>query len=63
MNERFQAREGLPANTFPPSVPVFTGHYHKPHTVSGSAITYIGSPYQGAEPSASFVIEDTLQEL
>ena len=25
---------------------VFTGHYHKPHTVPGTRITYGGSPYQ-----------------
>lgn len=31
---------------FPPGLPVFTGHYHRPHTVKGTAITYIGSPYQ-----------------
>jgi hypothetical protein len=24
------------------------GHYHNPHTVAGSRITYVGSPYQGA---------------
>ena len=32
---------------FPPDVPVYTGHYHLPHTVPNSHITYIGSPYQG----------------
>ena len=29
------------------------GHYHKPHTVAGSRITYIGSPYQGAAAGAA----------
>ena len=27
--------------------PFAAGHYHKPHTVAGTRITYIGSPYQG----------------
>eukprot|EP00898_Chlorokybus_atmophyticus_P004725 jgi/Chlat1/5253/Chrsp33S00387 len=46
MNEACQARSGLEASIFPVSIPVFTGHYHKPHTVSHSDITYVGSPYQ-----------------
>ena len=28
------------------SIPTYTGHYHKPHTVPGTRITYVGSPYQ-----------------
>ena len=46
-NYQLQAREGLPPDMFPPDVPVYTGHYHLPHTVPNSHITYIGSPYQG----------------
>ena len=47
MNEAFQAREGLSPNLFPDDIPIYTGHYHKPHTVAGTNIRYIGSPYQG----------------
>ena len=31
---------------------VFTGHYHKPHTVPGTRITYVGSPYQVSRAEA-----------
>ena len=47
MNETFQAREGFPPELFPEQVPVYMGHYHKPHRVKGTSIEYIGSPYQG----------------
>ena len=46
MNEAFQARAGLPPDLFPNTIPTFTGHYHKPHTVSNTSIRYVGSPYQ-----------------
>lgn len=46
VNNKQQAVAGLPVAAFPAGVPVFTGHYHKPHTVPKSAITYIGSPFQ-----------------
>ena len=48
MNEAYQAHDGLPPDLFPPDIPTYTGHYHKPHTVPGTRITYVGSPYQGA---------------
>lgn len=47
LNEAYQAREGLPPASFPPGIPVYTGHYHKPHTVPGTNVHYVGSPYQG----------------
>ena len=50
VNETFQAREGFAPDLFPEEVPVYMGHYHKPHTVQGTSIEYIGSPYQG-EPA------------
>ena len=46
LNEAHQARHGMPPDFFPPRTPVFTGHYHTPHTVPGTAITYVGAPYQ-----------------
>ncbi|PRW45242.1 ABC transporter (ISS) isoform C [Chlorella sorokiniana] len=46
MNEAYQAHDGLPPELFPAGIPTYTGHYHKPHTVAGTRITYIGSPYQ-----------------
>jgi hypothetical protein len=47
LNDAFQARDGLPPTLFPPGVPTYTGHYHAPHTVPGTRIRYVGSPYQG----------------
>ncbi|PSC67536.1 ABC transporter (ISS) [Micractinium conductrix] len=52
MNEAYQAHDGLPPSLFPPDIPTYTGHYHKPHTVPGSRITYIGSPYQVSRAEA-----------
>jgi DNA repair exonuclease SbcCD ATPase subunit len=46
LNAAHQARSGLPPALFPPGVPVYSGHYHTPHTVAGTRITYVGSPYQ-----------------
>jgi hypothetical protein len=45
------AMRGLTADDFPPHLPVYTGHYHKPHTVPGKIprvhpVQYVGSPYQ-----------------
>ena len=34
MNDNMQSKEGLEVSAFPPRVPVFSGHFHKPHTVS-----------------------------
>eukprot|EP00798_Chlamydomonas_sp_ICE-L_P018190 gene18190-24631_t len=45
-NYQAQSREGVPPNLFPPRMPVYTGHYHLPHTVDNTTITYVGSPYQ-----------------
>lgn len=47
MNAAYQAHNGLPPDIFPEAIPVYTGHYHLPHTVAGTSITYVGSPYQG----------------
>ena len=47
MNAAYQARDGLSPEFFPDQVPIFSGHYHIPHVVSGSNIRYVGSPYQG----------------
>ncbi len=50
MNDAYQAHDGVLPSLFPPGLPVYTGHYHKPHTVEGTSIRYLGSPYQGAPP-------------
>ena len=33
---------------FPTGVPIYSGHFHKPHTMtkSGASLRYVGSPYQ-----------------
>lgn len=47
-----QAHAGLEPTTFPPHIPVWTGHYHKPHTVPGTSICYVGTPYQVSRAEA-----------
>ena len=56
MNEAFQAKAGLEPDLFPDTIPTYTGHYHKPHTVANTNITYIGSPYQGTSQPFCIVI-------
>ena len=34
MNDGMRSQEGLEVTDFPPSIPVYSGHFHKPHTVS-----------------------------
>lgn len=33
MNDNIQSRDGLDVMMFPPSIPIYSGHFHKPHTV------------------------------
>ena len=47
LNDSCQARDGISPKIFPQGVPVYTGHYHKPHVVPNTSIRYVGSPYQG----------------
>ena len=46
MNDSMVSRHGMSPSIFPPGLPVYSGHYHKPHVVAGSSIEYIGSPMQ-----------------
>lgn len=57
MNDNIRSREGMDITAFPYNVPIYSGHFHKPHQVvhSGSTsmkskakvvLNYIGSPYQ-----------------
>jgi hypothetical protein len=48
MNDLIVSTGGIPPSSFPPHKPIYSGHFHKPHTVqSGSrTIQYLGSPYQ-----------------
>lgn len=46
MNDNTASRRGLRPSVFPPHLPTFSGHFHKPHRVPRTSITYIGSPYQ-----------------
>jgi hypothetical protein len=34
MNDGIRSREGLDVDAFPKGMPIFSGHFHKPHTVS-----------------------------
>lgn len=45
-NTRQQAHVGLGTEAFPSDIPTYSGHYHLPHTVPNTSITYVGSPFQ-----------------
>lgn len=47
-NTRQQAHVGVGKEEFPTDIPTYSGHYHLPHTVPNTNITYIGSPFQRA---------------
>jgi len=51
MNETFQARDGLDPALFG-GANTYTGHYHKPHVVPNTKITYVGSPYEVSRSEA-----------
>lgn len=43
-NDEYQSADGLDPAAFPPSVPVYSGHYHAKQSIDN--IKYIGSQYQ-----------------
>lgn len=45
MNENFISTIGIDPKILPNDIPIYTGHYHLPQTISKN-IHYIGSPYQ-----------------
>ena len=34
MNDGMRCREGLDISAFPPNLPIYSGHFHKPHTMT-----------------------------
>ena len=34
MNDNMRSKEGLDIASFPKNIPIYSGHFHKPHTVS-----------------------------
>ena len=52
MNDLIVSQGGVPLSLFPKDSPIYSGHFHKPHTVTapkaapGVAVKYVGSPYQ-----------------
>lgn len=46
MNDNTASRRGLQPSIFPSHLPTYSGHFHKPHRVGRSSITYVGSSYQ-----------------
>ncbi len=41
MNDNIQSRDGLDVSAFPPAIPIYSGHFHKPHLVSFIPISHI----------------------
>jgi DNA repair exonuclease SbcCD nuclease subunit len=59
MNSGRADRESV---SFGVGIPIILGHYHRPQTVKGSSVTYVGSPYQqsfGEAGNESRVLEIT----
>ena len=48
MNDGARCRDGLDIAEFPRDLPIYSGHFHKPHTMTRgrSSLRYVGSPYQ-----------------
>jgi DNA repair exonuclease SbcCD nuclease subunit len=48
MNDLIVWQGGVLPSCFPPSIPIYSGHFHKPHKVKSGkvCIEYIGSPYE-----------------
>lgn len=48
MNDNMLCKEGIEVENFPSNIPIFSGHFHKPHTMKrgNSQLRYLGSPYQ-----------------
>ena len=48
MNDNVISKAGVDLGIFPNGIPIYSGHFHKPHTLSskGRRLTYVGSPYQ-----------------
>lgn len=48
MNDGARCDSGLELSDFPGGIPVYSGHFHKPHTmkIGNSRLRYVGSPYQ-----------------
>jgi DNA repair exonuclease SbcCD nuclease subunit len=48
MNDLIVSQGGIPPSSFPPHKHIYSGHFHKPHTVQSghTKIQYLGSPYQ-----------------
>ncbi len=52
MNDSIISTHGIAPAYFPPSIPIYSGHFHKPHTIvkpeaaPGVSIRYVGSPYE-----------------
>lgn len=65
MNDLLVSTGGVPPSFFPADIPVYSGHFHKPHIVDTSKdryIEYLGSPYEislaEAEQGKALVVLD-----
>ncbi|KAG5184331.1 hypothetical protein JKP88DRAFT_262844 [Tribonema minus] len=46
MNDGIYSRTGISPSAFPAGARVYSGHFHRPHSVGGGRVRYVGSPYQ-----------------
>lgn len=46
MNDAIQSGWGIQPHELPSDIDILTGHYHRPHEVEGTRISYVGSPWE-----------------
>ena len=69
MNDMIVSTDGIPPSSFPPEKLIYSGHFHKPHTVKSAhnvKIEYLGSPYQTSlaeaqQPKALAILDSKWQ--
>jgi DNA repair exonuclease SbcCD nuclease subunit len=69
MNDMIVSTGGVHPSVFPPHKPIYSGHFHKPHTVTHNhntiCIEYLGSPYETslaeAQQAKAIVVLDATQ--
>ena len=61
VNNTTKSEEGLRPAEFPPGIPIYSGHYHKPQQHEN--VTFVGSPYQTTQAECyqqkRFIVIDT----
>jgi len=54
MNDNMRSKEGLDIEAFPKNIPIYSGHFHKPHTVRTSTTVF---PVPTVHPTPCFAVQ------